>query len=183
MSARGFEELSHDNVYILDTKLVTVYQNNSLPGWNTWIDEHFKLGKRLYILPQSVPELKGGISSEEFEVLEIEDPKDEEQLNMVYEEIVNDLNIQGNLRRKAQKYIQLIAYAGYAAASTVQQLSDEDVLSGRVVFASNNLKLIKRIMNTTEKQEKVDLALRRMAFEHLNTVRFISKQQTWRDYY
>jgi hypothetical protein len=178
---RKFDELPHDDVYILDSNLVIAYQNNSIPGWNAWIDAHLKLEKRLYILPQIIP-LRDGVP-EGFEVLEVEDPKDDEQLNMVYEEIANSLNIHGKLREKAKIDIQPIAYAGYAAASAVHQLSDEEVLAGRVVFASNNFKIIKRILNTREKQDKVDLAIRRMGFEHLNTVRFISKQQTWRDFY
>jgi hypothetical protein len=179
---RKFDDLPHDDVYILDSNLVIAYQNNSIPGWNAWIDAHLKLEKRLYILPQIIPALRDGIP-EGFEVLEIEDPKDDEQLNMVYEEIANSLNIHGKLREKAKVDIQPIAYAGYAAASAVHQLSDEEVLAGRVVFASNNFKIIKRILNTREKQDKVDLAIRRMGFEHLNAVRFISKQQTWRDFY
>jgi hypothetical protein len=178
---RRFEELPRDDVYILDSNLVIAYQKNSIPSWNAWIQDHFKLGKRFYILPQTVPELKHGVP-EGFEVLDIEDPKDDEQLEMVFEEIADSLNIQGRLREKGKIDIQLIAYAGYAAASAVHQLSDEDVLAGKVVFASNNFKIIRRILLTKEKQDKVDLAIRRMGFEHLNTVRFISKHQTWKDF-
>ena len=86
--------------------------------------------------------------------LKLKDPKDDMQLNRVFEEITKALNIRADeLIKKDKHSIQLIAYAGYAAASAVQQLSDEQVLGGKVLFASNNHK---RLFDTKEKVENVD---------------------------
>jgi hypothetical protein len=123
---RRFDELSHQDEYILDLNLVIGYQTNDIPGWNSYVNSHLRLGKRLYLLPQVIPELEAGIPKG-FEVLDIEDPKDDYQLNRVFEKIANEFCLKGETRR-AKIDIQLIAYAGFAAASAVRQLSDEAVL-------------------------------------------------------
>ena len=48
-----FRTLSHDNVYILDQSLVLGSINGDISGWNVWVDEHVRLGKKMYILPDS----------------------------------------------------------------------------------------------------------------------------------
>jgi hypothetical protein len=141
---RELKEMPHDNVYL------HAFQSNSLAGWNSWINAHLKLGNFFYILPQSLYELNQDTIPEGFNVLEIEDPKDDRQLNRVFEEITKALNIRADeLIKKDKHSIQLIAYAGYAAASAVQQLSSDEQVLG--VFASNNYEIIKRLFDTKGK--------------------------------
>lgn len=73
---RGFDDLPYENEYILDSNLVISYQKNGLPGWNSFVDSHLKLGKKFYLLPPGVHELRAGIGIPKgFELLDIEDPK------------------------------------------------------------------------------------------------------------
>ena len=126
----SFDKLPHEDEYILDSNLVISYQENSIPGWNSFIDAHLKLGNKFYLLPI-------GISADipqGFEILDIQDPKGEYQLNRVFEEIADEFGLEGYGRERSKIDIQMIAYAGYAAAASVGQLSDEAVLGGRVVF-------------------------------------------------
>jgi hypothetical protein len=50
-------ELPHTDVYMLDSNLVIGYILDSIPGWKVWVDEHIALGKKLYLLEQTISEV------------------------------------------------------------------------------------------------------------------------------
>ena len=109
--------------------------------------------------------------------------KPRQKLDSVYKEIVNELNIQGQKRHDLKTDIELIAKAGYyAGASDKSQITDEDILADRVVFASNNFMAINAVVSTAEKRAKNEKILDDAGFEHLITVRFISNAETWADF-
>ncbi len=102
----------------------------------------------------------------------------------IYEEIVDELNFQGKRRNKLKIDIQLIAEAGYYAGFADRaQISDDDILQDRVVFASNNFAAIKAIVFTEKKRNIVEKILDDAGFEHLITVRLITGKETYSDFF
>jgi hypothetical protein len=75
----------------------------------------------------------------------------------------------------------LIPEAGYYAAAA--QISPDDILQDRVVFASNNFQAVKAIVHTEEKRNIVEKILDDAGFEHLITVRFITGKETYSDFF
>lgn len=102
----------------------------------------------------------------------------------MYKEIILELNIQGKLRNELKVDIELIALAGYnAGAADISQITDEDILADRVVFATNNSMAIEAVVASAEKRDKVEKILDDAGFEHLITVRLISSAETWTDFF
>ena len=181
--------MSHDDVYFLDSNLVIHHLNNFYPAWTAWADNHIKLGKKFFLLPQTIKEIsvKNPVLPEGFEPLRLEHEsyeKPQNMLDIVYEQIVKELNIQGKRRMKLKIDIELIAETGYyAAAADPAQISPDDILSDRVVFASNNFQAVKSVVRTEEKRDIVEKILDDAGFEHLIPVRFITSQDTFSDFF
>ena len=117
---KPLSNMSHDDVYLLDSNLVIHYLNNFYPAWTAWADNHIKCGKKFFLLPQTIKEIsvKNPVLPDGFEPLRLEHEsyeKPQNMLNIVYEQIVKELNIQGKLRNKLKIDIELIAEAGYYA--------------------------------------------------------------------
>jgi hypothetical protein len=109
--------------------------------------------------------------------------KPQHRLDAVYNKIANQLNINQNLGLKYKTDTELIAEAGYYAGfADRSQISADDILGDRVLFASNNFAAIERIVSKSEKRAIVEKILDDSGFEHLITVRFISSKETWTDH-
>ena len=44
------DSLSHDDFYVIDSALLRNYFHPWIDGWVPWVNQHYRLGKRLYIL-------------------------------------------------------------------------------------------------------------------------------------
>jgi hypothetical protein len=187
---KPLNNMSHDDVYLLDSNLVIHYLNNFYPAWTAWADNHIKCGKKFFLLPQTIKEIsvKNPVLPDGFEPLRLEHKSYEKPQSMldiiVYEQIVKELNIQGKCRNKLKIDIELIAEAGYyAAAADPALISPGDILQDRVVFASNSFQAVKAIVHTEEKRNIVEKILDDAGFEHLITVRFITGKETYSDFF
>lgn len=108
----------------------------------------------------------------------------QQKLDSVHKEIVDELHIVEKLGKQLKIDIELIAQAGYYAGfADRSQISDDDILGGRVVFASANFAAVKSVVSTVEKRAKVEKILDDAGFEHLITVRLITYAQTWHDFF
>lgn len=184
MAAKSLAELSLDDVYILDSNLVIGYINDDIPGWRVWADKYLARGKKFLLLEMTMnevsvmhPHLPPG-----FELLVMEDQIPQAFLDGVYEEVANAFNLVGKTRINMKTDIELLALAGYAAASS-PQISDEDIFGDRVVFASNNFKCVKRVLYTEQKRKTFEKIIDDKGLEHLITVRLITREQTWIDFF
>lgn len=188
-------KLPHSDVYIVDSNLLIGYVKNYIVGWKDWASAHIALGNKFYILEQTLKEVtvKTPNLPDGFELLKVilfqcqleheGFGKPQHNLDVIYNEIAKELNIQGKLKEKLKIDIELIGAAGYyAAAADPSQISDEDFFADRVVFASNNFMAIKRIVSTEERRKIVEKILDDAGFEHLITVRLIASNETWGDF-
>jgi len=179
---KQISSMPHDDIYILDANLIIGYVENSIPLWTKWVDDHVAAKKQLFVLPRSAAEVNGGLPDKgPFVILNSSDKKPDNILDHVYEEICTELDIKGKVRSKLKTDLKVVAEVGYAAASS-EMISDEDLLADKVVFASNNFKCIKRVLNTKEKREKVEKALDKHGLEHLIKVRGVLSDGTYEDF-
>jgi hypothetical protein len=106
LSFKPLSELPHTGIYIVGSYLVIGYVRNDINGWKAWADAHISKGNRFYLLEQTVKEVavKNPQLPDDFEPLKVSiqfnaswKTKVWENLNtdVVYNEIVNALNIQG----------------------------------------------------------------------------------------
>jgi hypothetical protein len=54
---KPLNNMSHDDVYLLDSNLVIGYLKDDITGWKNWADDHIKLGKKFLLLPQTITEI------------------------------------------------------------------------------------------------------------------------------
>jgi len=179
---KKIEFMSHDDVYVVDTSLVIGYLKKEpwMMPWCSWVDEHKNKGKKIYILPRSLTELREELQSP-FAVLQAPDWKPEGLMEKVFQEICSELKIGPKTRTKYKVDLKLVAEVGYAVASS-PDLTDEDVLGDRVVFVSGNFKFIQRALSTPEKRKLFEMVIKENALEHMITTRCILSNGTYRDY-
>jgi len=182
-------KLPLDDIYIVDSNLVIAYLQDDIVGWKEWADEYIETGKQFLMLPQTIrevsvkcPDIPSGFTS-----LILEDEylmKSQKKLNSVYNAIVKEFQIGEKLKEKMKIDIELITEAGYYAGCAISsQISPEAYLQGKVVFASANFRAIKKLLWTKEKRDIVEKIIDDNGFEHLITVRLISDNIKWKDFW
>jgi len=197
---KTIESMSHDDVYVLDSNLVILYyeneDNSRMVGWRTFVNDHFALGKKLYLLPMMVGEVhldKLGIEAlhPNFHVLSIPPAaaKPEIALNLIFNKIADEFDLEPKVAEMLKIDIKLISYALYfvsAVACEYGEVSDDltrGLFNTDLVLATNNFNTIRILLETDDMQQRFEQVLDMYGFEHLITVRHISDSNTWKDYF
>ena len=83
--------LSHDDFYVVDTALVLSYDMSFIEGWVPWLEEHYRRGKRLYILDFVAQEVvdHGDTVPKYFQILQYEP----EVSNAVMNDVLKQLKV------------------------------------------------------------------------------------------
>lgn len=88
-------------------------------------------------------------------------------------------NVTAKQGLKYSATVETIALAGlYTACSVPDQITDEDVILNRVVFATANARAVSRLLLTEEKQIIFEKILDKYGFGHLIGIRLISYTDT-----
>jgi hypothetical protein len=192
-------EMSHDDVYILDSSLVIGYLKNDIPGWKAWADEHIKMGKKFHLVGQTMKEFeaKKELLPVGFERLRLKNDSDEKgkrNIGKVYEGVRSITAIAPErksmakveagdyaLNPKAEKRImtrlmaraELIAQAGdYAFAPNPAKFFSDYTSNSKIVLASTNRGL-KDTVDTEQKRDLVEKLLVDNGFERLVKIRSV----------
>jgi hypothetical protein len=102
-----------------------------------------------------------------------------ESVDAMNEAFAIAFNVTAKQGLKYSATVETIALAGlYTACSAPGQISDDDVILNRVVFATANARAISRLLLTDEKQMVFEGILDKFGFGHLIGIRLISYTDT-----
>ena len=166
-----FESLPHDAICMVDSGLLIYYQNGFLPGWQEWVDEHYRLGRRLYMLDFAarfvmIVGAELGLKIPEcFQVLKYQPKISEDKLQKVLRDVVLAMDVDCHVFDWGTGSLPL-DLQGVAAAWYVfnhadpSQFSEADRASSGVVYMSSKANVFGEYLGTAAQRDTFETVIR-----------------------
>jgi hypothetical protein len=146
--------LSHDDFYVIDIALLLNYFHPWIDGWVPWLNEHYRLGKRLYILDfvaQAVVDYNYTIPKY-FQILHYEPQVSNAVMNNVLKQLKEAFSITRDEDRWKSGVLQVdllsLAIAGFAVDHADRmQFPESDRNYSKVVYMTSPTRLYGRYIS------------------------------------
>ena len=179
-----FDSLPHDVICMIASDLAIFYQNGFINAWKEWVDEHVRLGRKLYMIDFAAEQVtrngaKYGITIPECcQVLKYEPKVPEDKLQKVLEEVVAALCVDCDCfawrMGSLQVDLQAAAVAGYVFDhADPSQLTEVDRASSRVVYMSSKVHVFGEYLRFAKQREILAAVIRDNGLGRLIPCRFI----------
>jgi len=165
-------DLPKDDPCLVDIELVNAYKQNISQSWVDFVDNFISKNGTFYLLPRVVEEMERFLPPE-FVPLELEeehDGKAQRSIDILIDSIFESLDVKGKCSERWRLDLENILIADYSAAD-------------KVLFASSNLRILKRAFRSMEECREVERLVNNHGFEDVTEVRLIIlKNSTWYEY-
>ena len=171
-------QLQHDCTLLVDTNLVIKYSERTNEHWNNWVDEHFRKGKSIYVPVTAALEFKPDRKASAplptgFKVYSSSQMQ-AEAISQIVDQVSTALNLSSiplpNAKQSAaSRFKNDLTILLEASNIGIVQKPDSGRPSTetRNVFASSNMKFLKRCVGSKKKYEAISDLLADCGFDTL----------------
>ena len=179
---------------MVDSTSLVYYHHEDIAGWNEWVDEHYRLGRRVYMLHFAAEQVirdwaEFGLSIPEcFQILKYEPKLSEGKLQKVLNDLVSamEINCDNTYWRTGalQLDLQGVSVAGYVFDhADPSQFSEADRSSTGVVYMSSKSLFCCQFLSSARHREIFNAVIRDNGLGRLIPCRWIDKncRGRWKD--